>query len=555
LAVRRVLAQTVADWLVRFLEKQKIDFVFSHPGGPVLPVYDAMRRLGAPKNVLVRHEGAGSFMADAYAKVTGRVGVCMSTMGPGAANLTIGVGTAFSDSTPVLALTGQLGTGVFGRGYQQETNHRALFAGITKGSFRLDHTSSAPETIERAYRLAVSGRQGPVHIDMPVDTTASELGPAAEPTELTPRPFGPPPPELVAEACKLVRKATAPIILAGGGVVAGNASNELTAFAEALGIPVATSYNGRGSIPESHLLSVGRAGENTPSYSRDLLNMADLLIAVGYRFTDVSTEGWKPANGTKLIQIDCDATEIGKNAPVTIGLVGNSKYTLPAMLDQLTKEGALPSLTKKWVQTAKDEREKWWHRYSSVESSDALPIKPQRVMKELSAFVTPDAIVAAGAGRAKMWAASVLPIRGPRTWIHSGGYAVMGYELPAALACKLARPEARVFAIAGDASFQMHCQELATAVEYEAPFVTVVLNDKSLGSIRNLQMKRYGKTFGTEFSLDVDLSQVAKAFGGEGTRVTRAAELAPLIDSALRSDKPTVLDVVVDGGELPTFNL
>lgn len=545
------MTETVADWIVAFLRKQGIEYIFSHPGGPVLPFYEALRKSGYPKNVLVRHEGAGSFMADAYAKVTGKVGVCMSTMGPGAANLTIGVGTAMSDSTPLLAITGQMGVGAFGRGYQQETDHNALFKGITKATVQLKQAGSASEVFERAFRTAVSPRTGPVHVDAPVDVSSSVVETSKSPETIVPRELGPANGPDVDEAWNLIAKASSPVMLVGGGAIWGNASPVVKKFAETLSIPVATSYNGRGAIPEDHPLALGRLGEYTPSYVRKIVSSADLLIAVGYRFSDVSTEGWRPSSDTKIIQIDIDQNEIGKTRSVDVALVGDAAGTLSALIKKAKEAG---KSKKQWLADVEEARSNWKRAYSRVEASDAVLLKPQRVIGELARAMGKDAIVCSGAGRAKMWAASLLPIYGPKTWIHSGGYAPMGYEIPAAIACKLARPQNLVLSIGGDASFQMHCQEIATAVEYGSPFVCVVLNDVSLGTIRNTQLKRYGVAFGTEFQSDVDLAKVAESFGGAGLRVTKPSEIKAAIGQAIESERPYVLDVKVDGSENPTLD-
>jgi acetolactate synthase I/II/III large subunit len=549
------LLDTCADWAINFLASQDIEFIFSHPGGPVLPLYESLRKRSKPRNVLVRHEGAGSFMADAYAKVTGKVGVCMSTMGPGAANMTIGVATAMSDSSPLIAITGQLALKNLGKGYQQETDHQALFRGITKATIQVKQASAFPEAFERAYRIAISGRPGPVHIDIPVDISGAEFVFEKPPSRILREEYGGGVRVNIVEAVEILRKAGSPIILAGGGVIMGNASSELTEFAEALQIPVATSYNGRGAIREDHPLSIGRAGEYTPSYSRRLLDQADVLIALGYRFTDVSTEGWKIASQCEIIQIDLDPVEIGKNFPADVGIVGNVKEVLPQILMELKSRSESMVRRSDWAEQVSASRTQWKSWYSSIENSDNVPIKPQRVMKELAKFIDDEMIIAAGAGRAKMWAASVLSILKPRMWIHSGGYAVMGYELCGALSAKLARPDATVIAICGDASFQMHAQELATAVEQEAPFLAVVLNDMMLASIRNAQLKKYGKDFGTSFKLDVNLANVAKAFGAEGHRIEKPSDLSEGIRAGLESSRPYVLDVVIDGAEIPTFEM
>jgi acetolactate synthase-1/2/3 large subunit len=541
--------ETVADWIVEFLEKQRIEFVFGHPGGPVLPIYEALRKNSNVKHVLVRHEGAGSFMAEAYAKLTGKVGVCISTMGPGAANMTIGVATAMSDSTPVMAITGQLPLSVQGRGYQQETDHLSLFRGITKKTFQLKEGQNAFRVFTDAYRTAISGRPGPVHVDIPSDISSFN-GDYPEPEVVPKVSFGAAHPDLLKGAASMISESERPLIVAGGGVISSDASSLLAEFSKKFGIPVATSYNGRGAIPEDDDLCIGRIGEYVPAFRLRLAESADLLIALGFRFTDVSMEGWKKANDSKVIQVDIDPSEIGRNVHVDLGLVGDVRETISELSKLLLAE---PGKRREWLSKIKEDREGWLKTYASVRDSSAQPIKPQRLIKELSEFTGRDSIITSGAGRAKMWAASVLPIYKPRSWIHSGGYAVMGYELPAAIACKMVHPQKRVVSVGGDASFQMHCQELATAVENHANIVSVVINDLSLGSIRNSQVRRYGNVFGTEFNLDVDLSKVAEAFGAKGIRVRRAEDIKPSLEEAFRTDKPVVLDVVVDPSETPTF--
>ncbi|MDG6933475.1 MAG: thiamine pyrophosphate-binding protein [Nitrososphaerota archaeon] len=540
---------TFADWVIEFLEKQKIDFVFGHPGGPVLPLYEAMRKNTGVKHVLVRHEGAGSFMADAYSKVTGKTGVCISTMGPGAANMTIGVATAMSDSTPLIAITGQLPLGVQGKGYQQETDHLSLFRGITKKSVQLKEGKSASDVFISTYRTAITGRPGPVHLDIPSDVSSFQYD-YRRPDYLPRTRSGPASQEQVKEAARMISDSERPIVLAGGGVIASEASEVLAKFSDEFGIPIATSYNGRGVVPENSPLCVGRIGEYVPGFRLKLAESADLLIALGFRFTDVSMEGWKISNDSKVIQIDIDPTELGKNIPVDIGLAGDIRETLLSLSEFVRSE---PGKRREWIDHVKDEKRAWSESYNSLENSSAIPIKPQRLIKEISEVAGTNSIITSGAGRAKMWAASVLPIHSPRTWIHSGGYAVMGYELPAAIACKLVHPEKNVISIGGDASFQMHCQELATAVESQVNTISIVINDRSLGSIRNSQLRRYQNVFGTEFNVDVNLARVAEAFGAKGIRIDRPQDIKPSLVEALKSDKPVVLDVIVDSMETPTF--
>ncbi len=549
----QAVESTVADRIIRFLEKQAVDFIFGHPGGPALPFYEALRQQGSPRHVLVRHEGAASFMADAYAKVTGKVGVCMSTMGPGAANMTIGVATAKSDFTPIVAITGQLPLTNLGRGYQQETDHTQLFKGITKLSVQLKRPESAMGLFERAYSQAVSGRTGPVHVDAPLEVSSSAISGAYNPPKVIRKEIGSASKATVKAAALLIKKSSTPLILAGGGVILANAADELRRFVEVTDIPVATSYNGRGALPEDHPLCLGRIGEYTPNYARKIASVADLIIAVGYRFTDVSTDGWSRRQDATIIQIDIEPSELSNGHVSELQLKGAPGRTLQSIYNELSKYDYAKEKRKSWTNELENARRDWTAGYASIEDSDAEPIKPQRVMKELREAIGRKAIITSGAGRAKMWAASVLPVYEARTWIHSGGFGPMGYELCAAIACKLAKPDRQVVAIGGDASFQMHCQELATAVEYNAPFLMVILNDLGLGVIRNNQLRRYGATFGTDFTLDVNLSEVAHAFGASGQRIAKASELRGAIRNGINSNVPVVLDVIVDRNEIPTF--
>ncbi len=549
------MAETVAEQVMRFFERQGIEFAFGHPGGPILPFYDALASREKPRLVTVRHEEAASFMADAYAKVTGTPGLCMSTMGPGAANMLIGVATAMSDFTPIIAITGQLRLANLGRGFQQETDHLSMYKSVTKHSVQVKKVEDAVETVERAFKAAVSGRKGPVHIDFPRDISESRSAVEYDPSSYRWPVLGEPQSELIREAADLVDEALGPVVLAGGGVVSSGASQALLSLAEAVAAPVATSFNGRTSVPENHPLSIGRVGEFTPKYSNRIVSEADLILAVGYRFTDVSTDGFTIRPDAKIIQVDIEASELGKARSVSLPIVGDARLVLQALLMELRKRGVDATRRRQWRDSVAKAKEEWLREYASYESSDSVPIKPQRVMKEIRKVLREDAIITAGAGRSKMWAASVLPVYHPGTWIHSGGYAPMGYEVCAAIAAKLARPEKQVLAVSGDASFQMVCQEIATAAENNAPFVTCILNDKSLGVIRYAQIKNYGRAFGTEWASDVNLADVGRAFGARGMRVEKPSDIASGLQEALRSDRSYVLDIVVDVNEDPTFNI
>jgi len=537
--------------LLKFLEVEKVQCVFSIPGGPVLPVYDALRAQDQIHNILVRHECAGAFMADGLARVTGTPGVCVSTMGPGAGHMVAGVATSFSDSIPILAITGQLPNAVAGRGFQQETDHVQLFRSITKWSSLVNTAGELNSKLRRAFRVALTGRTGPVHLDIRKDalTGDSEF---CDPDPRTYRPITNPSadPNLIRQTLGVLSESERPVILAGGGVILASASEELAAFAETAQVPVCTSYNGRGAVAETSKLCMGRGGEFTPSYVSDILAQSDLLIAAGYRFTDVSMEGWSIGKETKIVQFDIDPAEIGRNFDVELGVVADLKATFSGLLSQA-------GTTKKhsdWANICARKKQQWWQHYETIMQSNSIPIKPQRIFWELNKRLSSSDIITAGAGRGKMWAATLTNITRPRTWVHSGGYAPMGYALCSAIGAKLGAPGRKTVAICGDAGFQMYCEELITAVENNASITVCIINDGCLGSIRYAQQKSYGgRIFGTELKVNPDLSEVAKSFKADGERVTDPSGLGAALDRSFESDVPYVIDVRVDPEENPLF--
>jgi acetolactate synthase-1/2/3 large subunit len=543
-----------ADIIIKSLEENSVKHVFSHPGGPLLPIYDSLRKSSIVHNVLVRHEGAGSFIAEAYAKTSGRIGVCMSTMGPGAENMMIGVGTARSDSVPLLAMTGQLSTSVLGKGYQQETDHVSIFRPITKWSTQVLQTGMLASTMRRAFYLAYEGRPGPVHVDLPRDIQVGEVDALGDlsPISLS---HTAPPSDSIAKVVSLLMQSKRPVLLVGGGVITANASDELTKTAHLLCIPVVTSYNGRGAISEDMDESLGRAGEYTIPIPNRVLREADLIIVLGYRFTDVSTEGWRPAKEACIVQVDIDPKELGKNQKIDLPIHSDIKLFLELLLSHIETQAGIEKLRREdWMTKCAQALSEWKTNYQTIMLSKSKPIKPQRVIQEINKRLPNDAIVVAGAGRSKMWAATLIPIRRARSWIHSGGYAVMGYSLCGAIGAKFAAPNRPVFAVDGDGAFQMHCQEIATARENNLSFVVCVLNDMSLGAIRSTQIRSYGRRiFGTEFKLDTNTANVAASFGGDGERVEDPEALGPALDKALSSKVPYVLDIVIDKEEEPLF--
>ncbi|UCH36890.1 MAG: biosynthetic-type acetolactate synthase large subunit [Candidatus Bathyarchaeota archaeon] len=544
-----------AQSVINSLKQGGVHYVFGIPGGVILPLYDVLYEESQPAHLLVRHEETAAFMADAYARVTGQPQVCLGTMGPGAQNLLIGVACAYSDSIPLLAITGNVSTAYEGRGLQQETDHVGIFNPVTIWGLKVTRTDRIPEIMRKAFRMATLGRPGPVLLDFPVDVLTQEA-------EMNPmRPMNMPPAmgrllgdlDHIKTAAQLMMHAEQPLILTGGGVISANASDLLTKLAESLQTPVVTSYNGRGSIPEDHPLFLGRAGSGAPKIFDQIIREADVVLAIGYRFTDVSTNNWNfPSDNTLIIQVDIDPYEIERIFPVEIGIIGDARTVLTKLLEYTQLHTGSNHRRKDWVRASFQLKNEWERQMTVKMTSSALPIKPHRVMKELRDLLDRDAIIATTAGNNKMFVASLFKIFEPRTWIHSGGSTPMGAAFCHALGAQLAAPQRQVVAVCGDGGFQMVCQDLITAVENDLPVITCILNDQSLGLIRYQQKKQYkGRIFATEFQQFPDFVKLAEAFGATGIRVEKPADIKPALQQAIKLDCPVVLDIIIDKDESP----
>jgi acetolactate synthase-1/2/3 large subunit len=546
-----------AEAIIRLLEEEGVEYIFGIPGGSITKIYDVLYDRSKIKHVLVRHEEAASFMVDAYARVTGKPSVCLAHVSAGAANLVIGVAAAYLDSIPMIALTGQVRTQYSGRGAQMEFDNVQLFQPITKWSVKVPSADKIPEIFRTAFRIIGSARPGPVHINIPVDIQEDELY-FDERYQKSVGSIGvmEGDPRLIRDAAELLTTAEKPLIWAGGGVIASGASGQVQRLADILNCPVATSYNGRGSIPENHVLSLGRTGQYTPSFVHDFVADADVILAVGFRFTDVSTNDWTiPKTSTKLIQIDVDSLEIGRNFPVELGIIGDAHSVLNNLIHEIKTSLNLKTKANyraEWANYLQKLKIEWNQTIKQKLNSNDIPIKPQRVMKELRLALKEDAIVTAAAGFCKDWASTMFEIYKPRTWIHPAGLTPMGYALCAAIGAKIAKPEREVVAITGDGAFQMVCQELITAVENDASILICLLNDGSYGMIRYLQKKRHGGRFiATEFARSPDFVKLAEALGAQGKRVEKPNDLKLAIQNGLTSDKPYLLDIIIDKDEIP----
>jgi len=552
----------VSDVIVRFLEKAHVDLMFGIPGSQTCPLYDSLYS-SSIRHVLVRHEQSASYMADAYAKFTGRVGICDGTGGPGATNLLTGVATAWTDSTPMIVFTGQQPLSYLGKGAFQEIDHVALFSPITKYSTMLIKPEKTIEILRESFKIATWGRPGPVHINLPLDvqiqsTDCDEKRLSEEVSHIFSQPKSCGDPYAISSALKLLIESPRPIILVGGGVhYSSRACRELRELAEYLDVPVATTFNGRGSFPEDHPLSAGRVGVHAPSFSNKILAEADLILAIGCRFAALSTRFWSNINpAAKLIHVDIDPSVINKNYLSTISIVGDAKMVLSEMLKEVKRLRYLGREKRmEWLKFIEYAKEEWRRTQWYVKTmSDDIPIKPQRLCAEIRRACDRETIFTLDAGNNKMWSSTFLEIYEPNTWIQSGCFGPMGYAIPAAIACKLAL-EGRaknVIAICGDGGFYMSMHELATAIQEETPILICIFNDGALGTIKHHQKESYQGRFISVTLKNPSFADIAKSFGCQGISVERPSQIRSALEDGLRAIKngeTAVLDIKIDGDE------
>jgi acetolactate synthase-1/2/3 large subunit len=526
---------------IKLLERQNVDVMFGIPGGVLLPFYDELVQSDI-RHILVRHEQCAAHMADGYARVSKRPGVCVATSGPGATNLVTGVATAFMDSSPIVALTGQVATGVLGNDAFQEADSFSLMMPITKHNFRVTDPKDLAETVNKAFMIATTGRFGPVHIDLPTDIFTSEVedGDLAK-TVRVPKPkrnlSG------LLDAIKLLESAERPTIMVGGGVAWSRAGGEITRLAEILMAPIVTTLMAKGSVSDNHPLVLGVCGMHGRQVANYALNNCDVLLAIGTRFSDrVTGKLSEFGTKTKVVHVDIDSSEIGKNVKGRVGLVGDAWTVVNALIAGLQK---------------RKKKETWMERMKTLNKECTCdydlrsdPLKPQKVIHELSRLLPDDAIVTTEVGQNQMWASHFYKCHGKRMFITSGGLGTMGFGFPAALGAKIARPESVVVDIAGDGSLQMVSQEFATAVESDIPVVVCLLNNGWLGMVKQWQKHFYGSRYmATKFSGTPDFVKLAEAYGAEAIRVEKHSEVAEAIKRAAKCDVPMLLDFIIDPEE------
>ncbi len=533
-----------AQILVECLQREGVEIVFGIPGGANLPTFDALYH-SKIKVVLTIHEQGAAHMADGYARATGRVGVCLATSGPGATNLVTGIATAYMDSIPMVAITGQVRTSVIGNDAFQEADTIGITRPVTKHSYLVKDVRDMARVVREAFYIASTGRPGPVVIDLPVDSTVNEAE-FVYPEQVQIRGYQPqavPAPQLEAihKAAEAIARSKKPVIYAGAGVLHAGAAVELAELAHKAHIPVTTSLLGLGGFPESDALSLGMLGMHGFEYTNYAVAQADLLIGIGARFDDRVTG--KPdefARNAKKIHIDVDPSSINKTVLVDYPIIGDVK----AVLRELNKLVG-PLETREWLKTIQEMKDKYPLTYREKQK-----LLPQYIIQQISEVTKGNAIIATGVGQHQMWAAQFYQFNRPRSLITSGGLGTMGFGLPAAIGAQFGRPQDTVWDIDGDGSFQMTCQELPTAAHNKLPIKVAIMNNQHHGMVRQWQDLFYQGRHAQSKLNPVDFVKLAEASGCVGIRIERKQDVRSAIERAMQvTDRPTVIDFMVEEAE------
>ncbi len=546
-----------ADIVIQTLKEEGVEVVFGHPGGAIMEVYDALYRDGGVRHILARHEQGAGHMAEGYAKATGKVGVAMSTSGPGATNLVTAVADAYMDSVPVVFITGQVPTHLIGNDAFQEVDIVGITRPITKHNFLVKSIEELPLIIRQAFYIARTGRPGPVLVDIPKDITQKlsdvSIPSLEEVKESLPgyRPHLEGNLQQIRRAVRLIMEAKRPVLYVGGGAVQAEAQKELVELVELMKIPVATTNMGKGAFPELHPLALHMLGMHGTYYANMAVYNCDLLIAVGARFDDrVTGKVEEFAPQAKIIHIDIDPASISKNIVVDVPIVGDVKIVLRKLLDEIKREGAkllFPEDRQKWLERIEGWKKKHPLTYRKSETS----IKPQYVIEQIYEATKGDAIISTGVGQHQMWSAMFYKYSFPRQFINSGGLGTMGFGFPAGIGAKLGRPDKEVFVIDGDGSFMMTMQELITAVQYRVPVKVAIINNGYLGMVRQWQELFYERRYSeVDLSVQPDFVKLAEACGAVGFRAEKPSEVREIIEEALKiQDRPVIMDFHVDREE------
>ena len=549
------------DAIIKALMDKGVDTIFGYPGGTVIPFYDMLYDSDL-RHILVRHEQCAAHAAEGYARASGKVGVCLATSGPGATNLVTGIANAYMDSSPLIAITGQVVSNLIGNDAFQEVDIMGITMPITKHSYQPKDANDIPSIINTSFEIASTGRCGPVLIDVPKEVQEQELDDYVLGTIPTPgyKPTVKGNSKQIAKAAKMLFEADKPFILAGGGTILAGASEEVKKLAELINAPIATTLMGKGIVDEKDDLAMGMLGMHGKQVANQNINKTDCLLAIGCRFSDRTTgklEEFIP--NAKVIHIDIDPAEIGKNVAVDLPIVGDAKIVLNQLIKELE---AKPSDKNAWLKSIVEFKKSTIPRVTY----DDIPLKPQQVIKEIANSITEDTIVTTDVGLHQMWAAHFLDISKPRKFISSGGLGTMGFGFPAAIGAKVACPDDAVLAIVGDGGFLilaivgdggflMVSQELATIKEYDIPVVIAMLNNRKLGMVYQWQNKMYNQRYSqTDMGSTPDFVKLAESYGINAVRVEEVDKTQEVLSKALKDNEAILVDITVEKNEfIPMF--
>ena len=534
------MTATAAQLLVRCLENEGVEYIFGVPGEENLAVMDAL--LDSPIQFIpTRHEQGGAFMADVYGRLTGRAGVCLSTLGPGATNLMTGVADANMDRAPLVAITGQAGRDRLHKESHQVLDLVSMFRPITKWNASIQMPHIVPEVVRKAFKVAQAEKPGATHIDFPEDVADMMVDLDPIPLQDTTHRHPPAPTmDVIEEAVQLIRAAERPIVLAGNGVSRARAGDALTLFATELNIPVATTFMGKGALSTKHPLSLFAVGLQSKDYVMAGFAQADLVICVGYDLVEFPPARWNPGGDARILHIDPTPAEVDAAYNPCVELVGEIDHSLRS-LAALSKPKAHSHMTR-------DLRDTLIAECKAGGDDAGFPVKPQRICFDLRQTLRNDDIVISDVGAHKMWIARMYFTREPNTCLISNGFASMGIALPGAIAAQLVHPQRTIVAATGDAGFLMNVQELETAVRLKTPIIVLIWNDSAYGLIKWKQMTQYGRAAYVDFG-NPDFVQLAESFGARGVRIEAADQLQPALREAQRSTVPVVIDCPVDYAE------